>query len=68
MLQTEEENTISEKELNKIEINNLSDKEFKLMVINGLIRLERRVDELSEDFNEKKIIKKEPIRIEENNH
>ena len=34
-----------------MEISNQPDKEFKAIVIKMLIRVERRVDELSENFN-----------------
>ena len=41
----------SEKELNGKEISNLSDKEFKVIAINMLTELGRRMDELSKYFN-----------------
>ena len=44
MAQMKEQIKTPEKELNKMEINNLSDKEFKTMVI-------RMLKELREDFN-----------------
>ena len=37
-------------ELNEMEIRNIPDKEFKIMVIKVLIRLEKRVEELTENF------------------
>jgi len=51
-----------------MEISNLINKGFKMMVIKMLTGLERRVNELSENFN-KEIgnIKKEPIRAKELN-
>lgn len=42
-----------EKTLHEIEISNLPDKELKLIVIKILIKLGRRVDVCSEDFNKK---------------
>ena len=51
MFQTKEQDKTTEKELNKMEVSNLPDKEFKVMVIKALMALERRVDELSENFN-----------------
>lgn len=51
MLQTNKKDKTSEKELNKRELINLLAKEFKVMVVKMLIRLERRMDELSENFN-----------------
>lgn len=46
MLQTDK---ISEEELNVTEITNLPDKDFEEIVV--LTRLERRVEELSKNFN-----------------
>jgi len=37
-----------------MEISNLPDKEFKVMVINMLTKLRRRMDEHSENFNKEK--------------
>ena len=37
-----------------MEISNLSDKDFKVMIIRILTRLERPVDELSENFNKER--------------
>ena len=51
------------KELNETEISNVPDKEFKVMIIRILPRLEKRVKELSETSNKKKLLK-EPIRDE----
>ena len=51
MFQMKEQDKTSEKELNKMETSNLPDKNSKVMVIKLLIRLGRRVDELSENFN-----------------
>ena len=52
MFQIRQQDKSSEKELNETEINNLPDKEDKLIVIQMLMDLGRRMDELSEDFNE----------------
>ena len=54
MAQMKEQNNTPEKELNKMEINNLSDAEFKTLVI-------RMLKELSKDLNS---IKKDPVRKE----
>ena len=56
MLQSKEQDKTSEKELNETEISNLPNKEFKVMVIQMLNELGRRMDEHSENF--KKEIKK----------
>ena len=47
-----------------MEISNQPDKEFKAIVIKMLIRVERRVDELSENFNKEIENSKEPVRAE----
>ena len=52
MSQVKEQHKTSEKELHETEINNLPDKEFQQKVIIKLTDLERRMDELSENFNE----------------
>ena len=54
MSQIKEQVKTPEKELNKIEMNNLSDAEFKTLVI-------RMLKELSKDLNS---IKKDPVRKE----
>ena len=41
-----------------MKINNVSDNDFKVLVIKALTGLERRVDELSENFNKERSIKK----------
>ena len=49
-----EQDRISEKELNKIEISNLPEKEFKIMIIKMITELERRkgeTDDHSENFS-----------------
>lgn len=46
----EQEKTL-EKALNEMDISNLPDEEFKVMVINMLNKLRRRMDEHSENFN-----------------
>lgn len=51
ILQMKKQDRPSEIELNEIVISNLPDKEFKVKTMKMLIRLERKVDELSEDFN-----------------
>lgn len=69
-----EQNEISEKELNKMEINNPPDAEFKTLVMRMFNEFKRIVDELSDNF--KKEIenikmetknKREPVRNEECN-
>ena len=50
MFWTKEQDKTSEKESNKMEISNLPDKEFKVMIINMLIKLRRRMDESGENF------------------
>ena len=59
-----------EKELNKVETNNLLDAEFKTLVIKMLNKLRGKVDELSENFNKetgnkRRNHKKEPVRNED---
>ena len=44
---------MSEKGLNKLDINNLSSKDFKIMIIKMLNEFERRIDEHSENFDKK---------------
>lgn len=51
MLQMKEQHKSIEKELSKMVKSNLPNEEFNIMVTQMLIRLERRVDELSEKFN-----------------
>ena len=46
----EKEKTL-EKELNETEISNMPDKEFKVIMINIFNGLEKRMEELSETFN-----------------
>ena len=46
-----EQNKTPEKELKKMETNNLSDARFKTLVIRMLKELRRRVEELSENIN-----------------
>ena len=58
-----EQNKTPDKELNKMETNNLLDTEFKTLFVRMLNELKRRVDELSENFN-KEI---ENIKIETEN-
>ena len=61
-----EQNKTPEKELKKMETNNLSDARFKTLVIRMLKELRRRVEELSENLNKEiENIKKEPVRNEE---
>ena len=50
MFQRMEQDKISVKELNKVEISNLPNKEFKVMIIKMLNKLRRRMDEHSENF------------------
>lgn len=48
-----------------MEMSNLSDKDFRVMVIKIFIRLDKRVDELSENSNkETEKYEKEPNRTE----
>lgn len=54
MFQTKEEDKIAEKELTKMEKNNLPDKEFKVIVIKMPTKLRRRMDEYNENFNKEK--------------
>ena len=54
MAQMKEQTKTPEKELNKMEINNLSDAEFKTLII-------RMLKKLSEDLNS---MKKNPVRNE----
>lgn len=50
--QTEEQdNSIGEKELSKTEISSLLDTKFKTVVLKMLIKLRRKIDELSENLN-----------------
>ena len=51
MFQTKEQDKNSEKDLNKIEINNLPDKEFKVIIIKMCTELGKRMEENSENFN-----------------
>ena len=51
IFQIEEQDITSEKELNELEINNLPDEEFKVMTINMVNKLRRRMDEHSENVN-----------------
>ena len=44
-----------EENLNEMEISNLPDKDFKVMVIKILIKLRRRMDELSKNLNKQNI-------------
>ena len=46
----EEQDKTSENVLNETEVNDLPDKESKVMVINMLTELERRMDEHSENY------------------
>ena len=46
-----EQNKTPEKELNKMETNNLPDAEFRTLVIRMLREFRGRVDELSKNFN-----------------
>ena len=52
MYHMKEQSKASEKELNKMETSNLPDAEFKALVIRMLNELGRRIEELSENFNE----------------
>ena len=52
MLQIREQDKSSEKEQRETETNSLPDKEYKRRVIRMLTDLGRRMDELSENFNE----------------
>lgn len=54
MLQTKEQDKMSEKELNETELDKLHDKEFKVMIIKMLTGLQRRMEELGEDLNEER--------------
>ena len=51
MSQVKEQNKTPEKDLNKMQTNNLQDAEFKTLVIRMLNEHKVRVDEFSEDFN-----------------
>ena len=51
MSQMKEQNKTPEKELNKMETNNLPDAEFRTLVIRMLREFRGRVDELSKNFN-----------------
>lgn len=53
MSKMKEQDKISEKELNTMEISNLPNIEFKVMVIRMLTELRRRMVEHSESFNKK---------------
>ena len=44
-----------DKNLNQIEVSNLYNKEFKIMVINMLTELGRRMDKLSKNFSKLKM-------------
>ena len=67
MFSTKAQDKTSEKELNEVEISNLLEKDFKVMIINMLNELERRMDKHNENLN--KIRKyKEPNRAEEYNN
>ena len=46
-----EQDKITAKELNKMEINNMHYKKFKVMFIKVLNELEKKVEKLSETFN-----------------
>ena len=46
-----EQNKTSEKELDKMEMNNLPDAEFKTLVVRMFSELRERVGELSGNFN-----------------
>lgn len=58
MLQMKEQDETSEKELDEMEVTNQPDKECKVMVLKMFTGLEKREDELSENFNKEKIFKR----------
>ena len=45
-----EQNTVSGKELNRVEANNLSNAEFKILIITMLNELRGRVDKFTENL------------------
>lgn len=49
--QMKEQDNISEKDKNEMQINNLLDKKVKVMIKDVLTKLRRRKDEHSENFN-----------------
>ena len=51
MFQVEEQDKTPERNPNEMEINNLPDKEFKVIVINMLPELWRKMEKHSENFN-----------------
>ena len=51
MSQIKEPDNTTTKKLNEREINNIADKKLKVMVIKILTGLEKRVENLSENFN-----------------
>lgn len=62
MFQTKEQYKIPKIDINEMETSDLPDKEFEIRVIKMLIEVRRKIKEQSENFNEIKIIKKEPNR------
>ena len=55
MTQMKEQNKTTTKKLNEMEISSMSDKEFNVTVIKILTGLEKRVEDFSEAFNQKKM-------------
>ena len=53
MFQTKEQDKTSQKELNEVNISKLFDTDFKIMIIQMLTKLERRMDEHSQNFNKR---------------
>ena len=51
MFQTKEQDKTPKEELSEVEISNLPNKEFKVMIIEMLNQLSRRMDEHWEEFN-----------------
>ena len=72
MFQMKEQDKASggEKSLIEMEISNLPDKDFKVMVIKILIKLRRRMDELSKNLNKQNIDEstKQKSQTEEDNN
>lgn len=53
MFQLKEQDKPQEKKLDVMETSNIPDKDFKVMVIKMLTKLERRMDQHSENFNKR---------------
>lgn len=55
MFQTKEQGKFLEIDTNEMEISNLPDEEFRVIIINMLMVLWRRMDKYNENFNKEKM-------------